>query len=96
MRYGPAWELQRSYHSYGRWRRQAAPARLSAADQQPRARARLPRSSHCYLGEGERVAHLDRLVADVQFRLRRGEPDRPQAGMVGASDVLRARPGVTA
>ena len=25
MRYGPAWELQRRYHSCGRWRRQAAP-----------------------------------------------------------------------
>ena len=25
MRYGPAWELQRRYHSCGLWRRQAAP-----------------------------------------------------------------------
>jgi hypothetical protein len=25
MRYGPAWERQRRYHSFGLWRRQAAP-----------------------------------------------------------------------
>jgi hypothetical protein len=40
MRYEPAWELRRPYHSCGRWRRQAAPAASPARSVDAPARIR--------------------------------------------------------
>ncbi len=48
MRYGPAWELQRRYHSCGRWRKQAAPDgdRAEAAKRPPLRNERARPSAH--------------------------------------------------
>jgi hypothetical protein len=80
MRYEPAWELQRPYHSCGRWRRQLPVGGLM---DRPMARAAWRASLMfcliCNPVAGRRLPSLDSAVSRYQARLTASPTPNPAA-----------------